>query len=159
MQQTIDIPRITVVPKGTVTTGFRPFTLDASQLFLQPGQREIVGQMLRTNEQFTLAAESGLREARPEDYIVHELVDFDDIDYFTHAYLLYDLAGQMVRHLCAYLSEEEAISVLDRDRRLIAREIHAQMMAHFWEEATEYEVQVSRGFTELKPCNYTATAG
>lgn len=33
------------------------------------------------------------------------------------------------------------------------------MMAHFWEEATEYEVQVSRGFTELKPCNYTATAG
>ena len=32
-------------------------------------------------------------------------------------------------------------------------------MAHFWEEATEYEVQVSRGFTELKPCNYTATAG
>jgi len=58
-----------------------------------------------------------------------------------------------------YLSEDEAISVLDRDRRLIAREIHAQMMAHFWEEATEYEVQVSRGFTELKPCNYTATAG
>ena len=159
VRQTVDIPRITVVPKGKVTTGFRPFTLNASQLFLQPGQREIVGQMLRTNEQFTLSAESGLREARPQDYIVHALVDFDDIDYFTHADLLYDLAGQMVRHLCAYLSEEEAISVLDRDRRLIAREIHAQMMAHFWEEATEYEVQVSRGFTELKPCNYTATAG
>ena len=85
--------------------------------------------------------------------------DFDDIDYFTHADLLYDLAGQMVQHLRGYLSEDEAISVLDRDRRLIAREIHAQMMAHFWEEATEYEVQVSRGFTELKPCNYTATAG
>jgi type III restriction enzyme len=33
------------------------------------------------------------------------------------------------------------------------------MMAHFWEEATEYEVQVSRGFTELKACNYTAIAG
>src|SRR3546814_3197223 len=33
------------------------------------------------------------------------------------------------------------------------------MMAHFYEEATEFEVQVSRGFTELKPCNYTATAG
>jgi type III restriction enzyme len=86
-------------------------------------------------------------------------VDFDDIDYFTHADLLYDLAGQMVRHLLSYLSEAEARSVLDRDRRLIAREIRAQMMAHFWEDATEYEVQVSRGFTELKPCNYTATAG
>jgi len=159
VQQTIDIPRIAVVPTGEVTTGFHPFQLDVSQLHLQPGEREIVGQMLRTNEQFTLAAEVGLKEQRPEDYIVHALVDFDDIDYFTHADLLYDLAGQMVQHLRGYLSEDETISVLDRDRRLIAREIHAQMMAHFWEDATEYEVQVSRGFTELKPCNYTATAG
>jgi len=159
VQQTIDIPRIAVVPTGEVTTGFHAFKLDVSQLHLQPGQREIVGQMLRTNEQFTLAAEVGLREQRPEDYIVHALVDFDDIDYFTHADLLYDLAGQMVQHLRSYLSEDETISVLDRDRRLIARDIHAQMIAHFWEEATEYEVQVSRGFTELKSCNYTATAG
>ncbi|WP_350282363.1 DEAD/DEAH box helicase family protein [Nitrosomonas sp.] len=158
VQQTIDIPRIAVVPKGEVTTGFHPFTLDVSQLYLQPSKREIVGQMLRTNEQFTLAAEIGLKEQRPEDYIVHALVDFDDIDYFTHAGLLYDLAGQMVQHLRSYLSEDEATSILDRDRRLIAREIHAQMMAHFWEKATDYEVQVSRGFTELKPCNYTAVA-
>ena len=159
VQQTIDIPRIAVVPTGEVTTGFHAFKLDVSQLHLQPGAREIVGQMLRTNEQFTLAAEIGLKEQRPEDYIVHALVDFDDIDYFTHADLLYDLAGQMVQHLRGYLSEIDAISVLDRDRRLIAREIHSQMMAHFWEAATEYEVQVSRGFTELKACNYTATAG
>ena len=159
VQQTIDIPRITVVPKGEVTTGFRSFTLDVSRLRLQPGEREIVGQMLRTNEQFTLAAEIGLKEQRPEDYVVHALVDFDDIDYFTHADLLYDLSGQMVKHLHSYLSEAEAISVLDRDRRLIAREIHAQMMSHFFEDVTEFEVQVSRGFTELKPCNYTATAG
>ncbi len=159
VQQTIDIPRIVVVPKGEVTTGFRPFTLDVSQLRLQPGKREIVGQMLRTHTQFTLAAEIGLKEQRPEDYIVHALVDFDDIDYFTHADLLYDLAGQMVKHLQSYLSESEVVSVLDRDRRLIAREIHAQMMAHFFEEATEFEVQVRRGFTALKPCHYTATAG
>ncbi|CAM0124112.1 type III restriction enzyme [Stenotrophomonas geniculata] len=159
VQQTIDIPRIAVVPTGEVTTGFHAFKLDVSQLHLQPGEREIVIHNLRTNEQDTLAAEVGLKEQRPEDYIVHALVDFDDIDYFTHADLLYDLAGQMVQHLRGYLSEDEAISVLDRDRRLIAREIHAQMMAHFWEEATEYVVQVSRGFTELKPCNYTATGG
>lgn len=159
VQQTIDIPRIAVVPKGVVTTGFRSFTLDVSQLHLQPGEREIVGQMLRTNEQFTLAAEIGLKERRPEDYIVHALVDFDDIDYFTHADLLYDLAAQMVRHLRSYLSEDEAIGVLNRDRRLIGRAIHAQMMANFFEETPEFEVQVSRGFTELRPCNYTALAG
>jgi len=159
VQQTIDIPRISVVPTGEVTTGFNAFTLDVSQLRLQPGAREIVGQMLRTNEQFTLASAAGLKEARLEDYIVHALVDFDDIDYFTHAELLYELAGQLVRHLQTYLTEAEAVSVLDRDRRLIAREIHAQMLAHFWEKATSYEVQVSRGFTELKPCNYTVVAG
>ncbi|TCT26237.1 DEAD/DEAH box helicase [Thermomonas haemolytica] len=159
VQQTIDIPRITVVPKGEVTTGFRPFRLDVSQLHLQPGEREIVIHNLHTNEQDTLAAEIGLKEQRPEDYIVHALVDFDDIDYFTQADLLYDLAGQMVQHLQGYLSPDDVIRVLDRDRRLIAREIHAQMMAHFYEEATEFEVQVSRGFTALKPCTYTATAG
>jgi len=159
VQQTIDIPRIAVVPTGEVTTGFHAFKLDVSQLHLQPGNREIVGQMLRTNEQFTLAAEVGFKEQRPEDTIVHALVDFDDIDYFTHADLFYDLAGQLVQHLRGYLSEIDVISVLDRNRRLIAREIHAQMMAHFWEEATGYEVQVSRGFTEFKPCNYTAAAG
>src|SRR3546814_14799267 len=71
VERTIDIPRISVVPKGEVTTGFHAFKLDVSQLHLQPGQREIVGQMLRTNEQFTLAAEVGRKEQRPEDYIVH----------------------------------------------------------------------------------------
>jgi type III restriction enzyme len=159
VQQSIDIPRIAVVPTGEVTTGFHPFTLDVSQLHLQPGQREIVGQNLRTNEQFVLSAGNGLKEQRAEDYIVHALVDFDDIDYFTHANLLYDLAGQMVQHLRSYLSEEEAVSVLNKDRRLIARAIRAQMMAHFWEKATSYAVQISRGFTELKPCNYTAVVG
>jgi type III restriction enzyme len=159
VKHTIDIPRIAVVPKGEVTTGFRPFTVELSALHLQPGEREIVGHMLRTSAQFSLTAEAGLEEARPEDYIVHALVDFDDIDYFSHAELLYDLAGQVVRHLQSYLSESEVRNVLDHNRRLIAQELHAQMQAHFWERATGYEVQVSRGFTELRPSVYTLQPG
>ena len=159
IQKTIDIPRITVVPSGEVTTGYTPFTLDVSTLRLQPGEREIVIQNLRTNEQTTLTSERSGQEARPEDYIVRELVNYDDIDYFTQADLLYDLAGQMVRHLQSYLSEGEVIIVLDQGRSVIAREIHSQMQAHFWERATSYEVRVTRGFTELKPCNYTVVAG
>lgn len=154
----IDIPRIAVVPTGEVTVGFRPFTLDVNGLHLQPTDRELVIHNLHTNEQDSLAAEAGSTEQRLEDYIVYALVDFDDIDYLAHADLLYDLAGQMVRHLRSYLSEDEARSVLDRDRRLIANEIHSQMMAHFWEKAPGYEVHVSRGFTSLKPCTYTASA-
>ena len=159
VQQTIDIPRIAVVPTGEVTTGFHPFKLGTLPNF-QPGQREIVGQELRTNQQFTLSREAGFREQRFEDYIVKKLIDFDDIDYFTQAELLYDLAGQAVAHYQAQnYSDAELHEVFDAYGGELARLIRAEMMAHFWEEATEYEVQVSRGFTALKPCNYTAVAG
>ncbi len=158
VNQTIDIPRITVVPSGEVSTGFHPFKLDLSSLNLQPSEREITIHNLHTNEQSSLSAEWGMKEKRPEDYIVFSLMDFDDIDYFTQADLLYDLAGQMVTHLRTYLSEEEVLSVLDKERRLIAREIHAQMMAYFWEKAASYEARVSQGFSTLKPCNYTVSA-
>ena len=159
VQQTIDIPRITVVPSGEVTTGFHPFKLGSMPNF-QPGQREIVGQELRTNHQFTMSREAGIREQRFEDYIIKELIDFDDIDYFTQAELLYDLAGQAVAHYKAQnYSENELHEVFDTYGAELARLIRAEMMAHFWEEATEYKVQVSHGFTELKACNYTATAG
>jgi type III restriction enzyme len=160
VQQTIDIPRIAVVPSGEVTTGFHPFKLDVSGLHLQPSERELVIHSLQTNEQSHLASQVGLNESRLEDYIVRELVEFDDIDYFTQADLLYDLAGQMVAHLKTYLTEEaDIVNVLDGHRRTIANAIHAQMMANFWENASSYEVKVSRGFTELRPCNYTAAAG
>ena len=36
-QQTIDIPRILVVPKGEVKSGFKPFTLDLSALIADHG--------------------------------------------------------------------------------------------------------------------------
>lgn len=159
VQQTIDIPRIAVVPTGEVTTGFHPFKLGSLPNF-QPGQREIVVQELRTNRQSTLGREVGIREQRFEDYIVKKLIDYDDIDYFTQAELLYDLAGQAVAHYQAQnYSENELHEVFDIYGAELARLIRAEMMAHFWEEATDYEVQVSRGFTELKQCNYTAVAG
>jgi len=153
----IDIPRIALVPTGEVTTGFDPFGLQLSGLHLQPTDRELIIHNLHTNEQETLASEVGITERRLEDYIVYGLVDFDDIDYHAHADLLYDLAGQVVRHFLGYLSEDEARAVLDHNRRLIADNIHAQMMDHFWEKTSGYEVQVSRGFTQLKPCTYTAS--
>jgi type III restriction enzyme len=114
--------------------------------------------MLRTNEQFTLAAEIGLKDsARRTTSSTRWWTSTTSTTSPTPTALR--PGGPDGEHLQSYLSESEAVSVLDRDRRLIAREIHAQMMAHFFEEAAEFEVQVSRGFTELKPCNYTATAG
>lgn len=99
---------------------------------LQPGQREIVGQELRTNNQFTMSRELGSRESRFEDYIVKKLIDFDDIDYFTQADLLYDLASQAVANYQAQsYSENELHEIFDSYGAELARLIRAEMMAHF----------------------------
>lgn len=158
--QTIDIPRITVVPTGEVTSGFRPFTLGQLPNY-QPGQREIVIQELRTSAQSTLQSESGIRERRPEDYVVKALMDYDDVDYFTQSELLYDLAGQAITYYRAQgYSEDELHQILSTYGRQLAQLVYAQMGEHSWESASEgYEVRVSRGFTELRPCSYTAAAG
>ena len=160
VQQTIDIPRILVVPKGEVTSGFNSFTLDASSIHYQPVERDILIQKLRTHEQETLMAwGSAQTELRIEDYLVRALIDFDDISYDHHADLLYDLAGQMVQHLRAYLNDNgDVMNVLQYYQRQLAEFIHAQMQAHHWEKAAGYEVVVSKGFTSLKPLAFTAPA-
>ena len=155
-QQTINIPRILVVPKGEVKSGFKPFTLKLDTLKYPAVSDELWIQHLRTNQLDVVAlGRSGIEEARLEDYVVSGLVDFDDISYDDHADLLYDLAVQTVRHFLSYLSEDETRKVLRCYQCDIARFIHAQMQEHYWEEAVGYEVKVSKGFTELKPSAYT----
>jgi type III restriction enzyme len=159
IQQTIDIPRILVVPTGEVRSGFKSFSLDLSALKYPAPSEELWIQHLRTNELEVLALESaGMEESRPENYIVSGLVDFDDISYDDHADLLYELAGQVVKHLHTYLSEEDARRVLRMYQREIARFVHAQMQHHYWEESGPLDVRISKGFTELKPSAYTASA-
>lgn len=157
--QTIDIPRILVVPTGEVRAGFNPFTLDLATLNYPPPSDELWVQYLRTNDGESVAVgKGGIEEARMEDYVVSGLVDFDDVSYDDHAELLYDLAGQTVRHFRGYLSEDDTRKVLRCFQRPIAQFIHAQMQNYYWEEAAGYEVKVSKGFTELKDCAYTALA-
>jgi type III restriction enzyme len=155
-QQTINIPRILVVPQGEVKTGFRPFTLDLKSLNYQAVSDELWIQHLRTNQLEVLALEKGgFEETRLEDYVVSGLINFDDISYDDHAGLLYDLAGQVIRHFQDYLSEVETRKILRCYQRDIARFVHSQMQVHYWEEAVGYEVKVSKGFTELKESAYS----
>ena len=160
VQQTIDIPRILVVPKGEVTTGFHPFTIDTSAIHYQPVSHDILIHQLRTHQQETLSVGGAPEsERRLEDYLVRALIDFDDISYDEHADLLYDLAGQMVAHLKSYLPDEAAVrNVLQYYQRPLAEFIHVQMQQHQWERAAGYDVVVSKSFTALKPCAYTASA-
>ncbi|MBI4696523.1 MAG: DEAD/DEAH box helicase family protein [Gammaproteobacteria bacterium] len=155
-QQTIDIPRILVVPKGEVKSGFKPFTLELSTLKYPAVSDELWIQHLRTNQlEVVSLSGGGIEEVRLEDYVVSGLVDFDDVSYDDHAALLYDLATQTVQHFKSYLSEEDTRKVLRCYQRDIARFIHAQMQAHYWEDVVGYEARISKGFTELKQSAYT----
>ncbi len=155
-QQMIEIPRILVVPKGEVKAGFKPFTLKLDTLKYPAVSEELWVQHLRTSQLDVVTMGSGgIEEKRLEDYIVSGLVDFDDVSYDDQAELLYELAAQTTRHFCSYLTEDEARKVLRCFQRDIARYIHAQMLEHSWEDAVDYEVVVSKGFTEFKSSAYT----
>jgi type III restriction enzyme len=159
IQQTIDIPRIVVVPKSEVRSGFKPFKLNVSGLNYPAPSEELWIQHLRTSQVEILGlGKGGFEEARLEDYIVSGLVDFDDISYDDHADLLYELAGQVVQHFLSYLSEDDTSKVLRIHQRETARFIHAQMQEHYWEEEVDHEVKITSGFSELKDSSYSASA-
>jgi type III restriction enzyme len=159
-QQTIDIPRILVVPRGEVRSGFKSFQLKLETLRYPPVSEDLWVQYLRTGgTEIVALGRGGIEETRLEDYIVGGLVDFDDISYDDHADLLYDLAAQTVRHFGVYLSEDDTRKVLRCYQRDIARFIHAQMQEHYWEGEVGYDVKISKGVTELKQRAYTQAAG
>lgn len=156
---TIDIPRILVVPKGEVKSGFKSFKLTLDALKYPAVSEDLWIQHLRTNQLEVLTlGHGGIEEARLEDYIVSGLVDFNDVSYDDHADLLYDLAGQTVQHFLTYLSEDDARKVLRCYQRDIAKFVHAQMQEHYWEDVAGYEVKVSKGYTELKSSAYSFNA-
>lgn len=158
IQHTIAIPRVLVLPQGTVTAGFNPFQLDIANVRLQPVSQDILIQHLASDTRDTIAAlEGGHQEARLEDYIVRGLIDFDDVSYDEEADLLYDLSAQFIAHLRSYLQEDNQIrNVLMFHQRTICDLIHVQMQAHSWEEASGYEAVVSQGFSEVRPQAFAA---
>jgi type III restriction enzyme len=156
-QHTIDIPRILIKPKGPVSSGYRSFTLDVSRMNFQPQDQQLMGRGLQSGKELLYGQSSFVAERRPEDYIVRELIGFDDIAYDQHGELLYALAGQAVAHFCGYLkTDDELHNVLANHGKAIADNIHAQMAQHYFEDSGESEVVVSQGFTPLKPSAITA---
>jgi len=156
----IDIPKIVVVPKGEVVSGYQEFELDTRNINLQPVAQDILIQHLHDMQRYKLRDGSGVvEESRPEDYLVRGLIDFNDISYDDHAALLYKLAGQVVAHLRSYLGEEDGVvNVLQYHQQVLVSLIHSQMQDHFAEAAASYEAHVTKGFRTLRPNNYTAGA-
>ncbi|MDO8704774.1 MAG: DEAD/DEAH box helicase family protein [Sulfuricaulis sp.] len=161
IELTIDIPRIILVPKGEMVSGYRDFDLDVSGIHLQPVADNILIEHLRTHERERISDGTGIAvEPRPENYLVRALINYNDISYDDHADLLYELAGQMVSHLRSYLPDEQAVlNVLQYHQQRLADLIHVQMQAHYWEKANTYEAKISRGFTTPPSNAYSTLSG
>lgn len=151
--KTIAIPSLTVTPQDQVSFGFQPFTLDVGSWNYQPLSRELLVQVLRTEKQTVISGEEGGdTPTRLEDYLVVKLIDFDEIDYDSHAELLYNLAGQVVAHLRGYLKDDEEVrATLQGWSRDMAKAVFAQMRQNMWRTTTTYRVTLNAAFSELKP--------
>ncbi len=158
---TIDIPRIIVLPKEGSTVRFAPFKLNLANIRYQPVARDLLMHFLRTHEQQTLSFNrSGTGEARLEDYLIRGLIDQSDICYDEHADQLYDLAGQVVRHLQGYLDgDEEVRNVLQYHQNDLVEFIAAQMREHRIVSDTGFDVRISRGFSTLKQSAHLVESG
>lgn len=157
VEHTIDVPRIVVVPRGEVTSGFRDFDLAPSSARFQPVAADILIQDLQSEDRRLIRSQvAGPAEARVEDYIVRALVDYDDVSYDDHASLLYKLAGQMLAHLRSYLvSEEDVLNVVQSQHARLAELIHAQMVEHFSESVDAYDWEVRSGISPLPERAFT----
>ncbi|MEY3866588.1 MAG: hypothetical protein RLZZ338_479 [Cyanobacteriota bacterium] len=158
IQQTINIPNILVIPKGEERSGFTSFALDLTALnYPVPSPEELHIQSLHSGKsQYLERKEETFLESKLENYIVKNLVNFDDISYDENADLLYDLASQVINYFMTDLSEEDTQKVLCYYQREIAQIVHSQMQQNFWEDTTDYEVTISKGFTTvLKGIAYT----
>jgi type III restriction enzyme len=157
---TIGIPRILVVPKA-LRRGFTKFTPDFRTMHFQPIADELWIQHLSGTKFDVVSVRAGVAERRLEDYVVSGLVDFSDVNYDdpTQAVLVNDLARDVVTHLTSYLSEEQAVRVLQVYQKDIARFVYAQMREHYWEEHDGYDIDVRRGFEELRGSAYTVPVG
>ena len=161
IEQTIDIPRISILPKGEVLSGFKDFDLDVARVNLQPVPMDILLQELRTRAKDRIVAkETPVKEDRLENYVISGLMDFNDINYDRESELLYKLAGQLVGHFKSYLTtDDEIANVLQYHRTMLVEMIHTQMQPHHFEQTAEYEAKINKGFTTLRPGNFTARLG
>jgi type III restriction enzyme len=148
---TIQVPHVMVQPRGEVTVKYNDFDLDTAGLDYKPVQQEILIKHLEREAEYRLRMEvAGISEVRPEDILVHALMDYDDVDYARDGPLLYKLSAQLVRYLEKTLLDNEAVlNVLQFYRRPLSEKIHSQMTQHMVQSAEGWEVKVGTQMTSL----------
>ncbi len=155
--QTIDIPRITVVPRGQSRFVFSDFDLDTAGINPKPMDRNILTRELRSDKEYTvIATYHGEHEPRVENHIVRRLMDYPDVDYHQTAALMYKLTGQLLRYLEQSNTADEAAQLIRDNEVLLAKYIYLQMKGHFHVESEGgFETRVLQGYDKLRPSAFT----
>ena len=145
---TIDIPRIIIQPKGETQIRYADFDLDVSGIYLQPITDALLVETLSSGRRWRLTSGESIQiEERLENYIVRGLIDKPDIDYSSHADLIYKLAGQVVGRLRSYIPDEnDVVRVVVYHQRQLTDLVYAQMQRHQFVAPVEYEANVTKGF-------------
>lgn len=156
IQNIIEIPRISITQTDIVRSGFHDFDLNTNSLNYQPGSEEIIVHTLATG-QVEVVEPNGrrVRFDRLENIIVNELINYPEIDYDSHADLLFKLANQAVAKFQSYLSEEQALNVVQGRKREIGRYIYNQLLEQFFIEAPSFEKPLVRPFVRIEQHNYS----
>lgn len=163
VDNTIPIPRLSIVPSGKTKLVFHDFDLDTRKMNFQPGSEEIVTRELQTGTQRTIAAGKGFyKEKFIENHLVSVLIDKQEIWYDEHKELLYKLSNQVVSHFKSYLeSDRDVINVIINYKMPISEMIYQQMMEHheIIHEGFEKPIMTVRPFSEIKTASVSINKG
>ncbi len=159
-QGTISVPKIVIQPKDYGDAFFTHFELDTSGINYPPVDQEILIRHLQSHKSERIQRGAGVvEEDRLENYIVRYLIERNDVSYDDHSDLLQHLAGKVLERLRGYLrSEAEVENVVQYYASQLAALIYSQMVEHRMPPAVEFEVDVTRGFTELQPAIFSCMA-
>ena len=152
IQNTIDIPRITIKTKGEQVFTYTSFVLDKVALGTpEPVSQKILLDYLASVKQGSLhGGRSFLAKGTPKDFIVSALREYGDISYDDHAAIVNDLAEQAVAHISSYSSDEDKVlNVAQFYCKKLAKEINAQMQPHRKVGKVAYTDYEVKGFVRL----------
>ena len=154
MQNTIEIPRMSILRSQDVKCGFHDFDLEVEKVHFQPVDEQILIKNLMDNNSEFLSAQGEILVDSVPNLIVSGLMDKSDIDYATQADLLYKLAGQMLGRLNSYLNEYEVKNVMLYYRNDIVDFIYQQMKEHFYIIEPPFLQPKVFPFTRIEEHNY-----
>ncbi len=156
-QNIIEIPRMDLV-QGDVEAYFTDFDLDVSGFRYQALEKEIMVYDLKDHTTTTLKARTTAK-GTPLRSLVSELINYPEIDYDQNADLLFKLSQQALNALSETVDDAKQVSELVFDyKKLIARRVYDQMMAHHEVIEPDYVAPNVRPFTKIEDWNFTTLA-